>query len=278
MRRKAVLRLKRLDVSRSCWNKGRVPLERTWWRTQVGISAALPSGVIQPQRVLDWMQDAAASASTQGGYPPDRYAAMGASWFIREVILSIEAPIEYGAGVAIETWVSDLRRFRSRREYRAMSDAGVLLARAQADWVLLERAEATGKVRPLLPDEDLKAAFPRIPETVFAPDEVLEVADDDRERGVFEDKRTVRPSELDRHGHVNHVMYLGWLEDHARLAFGDERELSFVRMVYLADARLKDEVTIRGRPEGDLVHHVVERAGQPLLRAIMRRTSRARGS
>lgn len=207
--------------------------ERSTWTTTVGLSSEGPSGHVQPQRILEWMQEAAAHASFLGGYPPARYLELGASWFIHEIQLAVDRPIRCRDELTVETWVSDLRRFRSRRQYR-LTVGGVIVARAEADWLLLERDPDTGKIRPRHPDEALKAAFPRVPETVLLPGEIPDL-DDEPERApdLDVDVRHVHPTEIDRHGHVNNVVYLRWVEDHARLRLGDALELDRVRLEYV---------------------------------------------
>lgn len=245
---------------------------RAIFETRVGLAEDGPSGNVQPQRILEWMQDAAAHASTLGGYPPDRYVREGFSWFIKEVLLVVDGPIRYGAPIVVETWVSDLRRFRSRREYR-VSSAEVVVARGQADWMLLERDPVTGKVRPRRPDGALSAAFPRDPETVLSPGEVPEWGEEPTSApDLGADTRRVRPTELDRHAHVNHVVYLAWLEDHARQNLGDQRELRAARLDYVLDARLDDTITITGWSDGDRVRQLASRDGKPVLRAVSRRS------
>lgn len=245
--------------------------ERAEWHTTAPLSAEGPNGLVQPQRILEWMQEAAAHASTLSGYPPERYKAMGAAWFIREVVLAIDGEIRYGEAISVETWVADVRRFRSRRSYRIRRGDAVV-ARAEVDWALLERDPATGRVRPLRFDEDLIAAFPCVPDRVLAPGDVPEWAQVTGDlRALPTDERKVRPTEIDHNGHVNHVLYLEWLEDHARLALGDDRELAAVRIQYVADAKRGDQIAVSGALDGEIVRQDIVRGDQVIARGVSRR-------
>jgi acyl-CoA thioesterase FadM len=247
--------------------------ERTHWSTRVPFSAEGPSGTPMPHTYLEWMQEAAANASTLGGYPPDRYKVLGATWIVKEVLLAVDAPVHYGDPITIETWVSDLRRFRSRREYR-MKSGERTIARGQADWVLLEIDASTGRVRPRYVDEEMMTAFPRVSETALAAGEVPEIGEMPPAPSLLaKDTRRVRPTELDRHGHVNHTVYLAWLEDHARVALPDALDLTAVRIEYQLDTKLGDEVEVLGWRDGELFRQAVTRAGKTLCRAIARRPS-----
>ena len=223
-------------------------------------------GHVHPHRVLEWMQEAAAHASAARGYPPARYEAMGAAWFIREVLLVLERPILHGEAIRVETWVSDLRRFRSRREHRVWS-GGELVARGQADWMLLELDRASGRVKPRVPDPALDGAFPRDPETALEPAEGPPLGPVDSAMEGARDEREVRYSELDRNGHVNHVNYLAWVEDHARKVLGPA-PLRLARLEYRADARPGDRVELVLGEAAGRVEHVALRGGQVLLRAV----------
>jgi acyl-CoA thioesterase FadM len=133
------------------------------WRSEVRLSELDAQGRLLPHRALEWMQEAAAFASTRAGYPPERYRELGAAWFIREVQLSMVGAARYGEAVEVTTWVSDLRRFRSRRE-SVIRAGGRVIARGQADWLFLEQDPTTQRVRPRHPDEAMLEAFPRVPE------------------------------------------------------------------------------------------------------------------
>jgi acyl-CoA thioesterase FadM len=246
-------------------------LERALWRTEAPLSAEGPNGLVQPQRILEWMQEAAAHASRVAGYPPERYKEMGAAWFIREVVLVVDGEIRYGEKIAIETWIADNRRFRTHRQYRVTGD-GKVVARGEVDWTLLERDPATGKVRPLRFDDGMKAAFPVVPERVIRAGEVPELGEDpERAFDLPSDERKVRPTEIDHNGHVNHVYYLEWLEDHARLGLGDALELQALRIAYVNDVRRAEKVSISGWSENGVLRQRIDRGDLAIARAVMLR-------
>lgn len=238
---------------------------KTTWRAVAGLGAEGPNGAVMPQRILEWMQDAAANASTLAGYSPDRYRSMGAGWFVKEIELAVDAPIKYRDEIEIETWVSEFRRFRSKREYRLLVN-GQTVARARADWMLLERDASSGKARPLRPDDDMLAAFPVLHEHAIAEHEVP-AWEEPSTPSAARDRRTVKPTELDRHAHVNHVVYATWLEDQVRLAQGDQGELKFLRIEWLLDAKRGDTVDVESWIEAGRIRQKIVRESEVLLRS-----------
>ena len=239
------------------------------WRGAVRLSELGPEGRVWPHRYLEWMQEAAALASIAGGFPPERFLAMGAAWFIREIHLSIHRDLGFGEQVEIDTWVSDLRRFRSRRQYRIRVGSEVV-ARAEADWLFLSFDRDTKKVRPKHPDEALKAAFPRVPERLIQPEEVPAWPAADAGVALHERARRVEPTEIDNNGHVNHVHYLAWLEDQAREG-GIVAPLSFARLLYEADARPLDRLQEHLVEVDGGWYHRIHRGGDLVLRGLTRR-------
>ena len=238
------------------------------FETRVRMSELGPEGRLLPYRVLEWMQEAAAFASSEAGYPPDRFRQMNAAWFIREILLVIEGFAEYGESVRVETWVSDLRRFRSRREYRVQV-GNRRVAVGQADWFLLSFAAEPPLLRPLRPDDEMKAAFPIRVEHVVASEQIPEWPVNASSGEFPTIERSVRPSEIDHNGHVNHTHYLAWFDDHA-MSLGNG-PLQSVRLYYENDARMGEDVSLSCTPAAGGTYHEVRRDGQRLARAMTRR-------
>ena len=81
----------------------------------------------------------------------------------------------------------------------------------------------------------------------------------------------MRPTEIDRHGHVNHVHYLTWVEDHARTIDPGCPPLRFVRLFYDADARTDDDLLLTVHQVEDATYHRVHRGETSILRALVHR-------
>ena len=220
-----------------------------------------------PHRLLEWCQDAASNASDQGGYTTERYIEMGAAWYIRAIVLSIQAPTTASHRVEVETWVSSVRRFRSRREYVVYSD-GAPTAAAHVDWLFLRQDPDTRKVTPFHFDDAMLAAFPVEAAEAIASEQVPPWP-----RTVtpaHTSIRTARPSETDRHGHVNHVHYAAWLIDHAQESHPDLGPLHFLRLQYQADVQPGESVELQLETTDEGAHHRIVRGDQAVARAVTR--------
>jgi acyl-CoA thioesterase FadM len=236
---------------------------RTSWTTRAPYTAIGLDGHVRIARVAEWFQEAAVHASTAAGYPPSRYDELSASWIVRELEVVIDRPIAYDEAVTIETWVSDLRRFRSHRDYRVLDASGSVVARGRADWLFVE--EKKGRVRPKVPDDEMVAAFPPIAEIAVGGEIPL---DEPTGEPFVRMKREVRASEIDRHFHVNHTAYVAWLEDVSLpVRVAPPRH---VRLLYERDARLGDELEVRLHPTAAGGHGIqVFRNTERILLAVV---------
>ena len=156
----------------------------------------------------NYMQEAAIEASTHVGFGPAWYQERGVSWVIRQLSIRYHLPALYGDELELTTWVSEVRRVSSTREYvitRTSDQARV--ARARVNWVYI----------------DLKTNQPtRLPGD-FA--WVVEPSGEKENLGIhlqkprqtadayrYPSRRRVQTYELDAAQHVNNAVYLHWVE------------------------------------------------------------------
>ena len=243
------------------------PSPRFLWSTQARMTEHGPNGCVTPWRIVDWLQEAAAVHSHQVGWPVDRLRETGALWFVRELTLVIDQPLQFQDAIEIETWVSDLRRFRTHREYRVRTNTS-LAVRAQADWLFLSR-NANGQVRPQRPPEAMKAAFPFAEESALGDGVALPPITQESLSGVPPaHTRTVMPAEIDENGHVNHTHYVRWIED--LVAVAQLGPIHVLRAEFLKDADVGDELQVyfQQREEGP-IDITIQRSEDLLLRAVV---------
>lgn len=171
---------------------------------------------------LNYVQQAAFEASADAGYDTRRYNALGTIWVIRQQTIAYLAPLTYGDIVEATTWVSDMRRVRSHREYelRRVSD-GCLVAVAQADWVYIDAAT-------LFPRRIPREAHEKFtPNGRSALDAALPLEPAETVGGrAFVYHHGVKGYELDNLRHVNNANYLNWLNQ-ARIDALAEAGFSF---------------------------------------------------
>jgi acyl-CoA thioester hydrolase len=157
---------------------------------------------------VNYMQEAAIEASRDAGFGPAWYSERGVGWVIRQLSIRYCLPASYDDELEITTWVSDVRRVQSTREYvvtRTVDNARV--ARARANWVYLDLR--TGQ--PARLPEELKLAF----EPTGELEEIgIRMTNGRRTDDAYRyrTRRRVQTYELDTAWHVNHAVYLNWIE------------------------------------------------------------------
>jgi len=154
----------------------------------------------------NYMQEAAIEASTAAGYSPAWYREHGTSWFIRQLSIRYHLQATYGDELEVTTWVSDMRRVTSNREYNiTRASDGAQVARARVNWVYIDlntgqplripkefekNFDPTGELEEL----GIRMQKPRLMENAFR----------------YRHQRRVQTHELDTAQHVNNAIYLHW--------------------------------------------------------------------
>jgi acyl-CoA thioester hydrolase len=87
---------------------------------------------------IAWMQAAALAHSAAQGWPPQRYQEAGMGWVVRAHQIKYVQPAFLGEAVVVRTWVADLKRASSTRNYKILraTDRG-LLATAATEWAFV---------------------------------------------------------------------------------------------------------------------------------------------
>ena len=157
---------------------------------------------------VHYMQEAAIEASADAGFGPGWYLERGTGWVIRQLSIRYYLPASYNDELEVKTWISEVRRASSTREYiiTRRRDAS-RVARARAGWVYLDLKtgqptrlpdEFSSVFEPTGEMEDLAIRLPKARQT------------DDAYR--YHSRRRVQTFELYTARRVNHALYLNWIE------------------------------------------------------------------
>jgi acyl-CoA thioester hydrolase len=183
-------------------------------------------GHVSRVNLVRYMQEAAIEASTALGFSLDWYSERSLGWVVRRLTVRYLGTADYGDEIAADTWLSGLRGVRSIREYDLRrSREGSRMARGRAEWVYMDFQ--TGEPTRV-PDEWAQAfALKGKPEDLG-----VRLNEPRPTEGAFRyvSRRRVQFHELDTVQHVNHAVYLHWVEqaylDALRsLGYPSEREL-----------------------------------------------------
>jgi acyl-CoA thioester hydrolase len=158
---------------------------------------------------VNYMQEAAIEASADAGFGPRWYREQGTNWVIRKLAIRYLLPALYKDELEVKTWISEVRRATCTREYliTRTSDAA-RIARARVQWVYLD--SNTGKLVRL--PAEIAERF--APTNEVEEDLGIHIQKAQKTENAFRyrTRRRVQTFELDTLQHVNHAVYLNWIE------------------------------------------------------------------
>jgi len=159
---------------------------------------------------VNYMQEAAIEASADAGFGPEWYRARGTSWVIRKLSIRYLLPAHYRDELEVRTWISEARRATCTREYEiTRTGDGARIARARVGWVYLD--SRNGRLTRLPAEiQERFAPTDEPPEELGIRMQKARRTDDEAFR--YRTRRRVQTFELDTLQHVNHAVYLNWIE------------------------------------------------------------------
>src|SRR5579859_1423847 len=165
-------------------------------------------GELSARMLAAYMEQTAWEASDAAGFSTDWYREQGTAWFIRRLTLARRGPIAYQDALAATTWISNIQRVRSSREYELHGPAGALVAAGRADWVYMNVTRGT----PTGIDRQIVAGFETGPPTplLVTPAEAAPLPALGRH---FTSTRRAYRAEADSAGHIKNTVYLAWLDE-----------------------------------------------------------------
>jgi acyl-CoA thioester hydrolase len=162
-------------------------------------------GELRSSTVLRYLQQAASDASAAAGFDVEWYERSGTLWVIRRTIVEYLTPAVYRDAVEVRTWVADMRRVRSQRDYELWRTADeTLLARASTDWVYVDLARGA----PLQPPDAMRQQLLADVGAQPRPPRAARPVPAHAEQGT----RRVEFADLDSVAHVNNAQYAVYVE------------------------------------------------------------------
>ncbi|MCA9529548.1 MAG: hypothetical protein KC543_05395 [Myxococcales bacterium] len=182
-------------------------------------------------------QELAVEASSEVGWPPSRFLAVGTAFVVRKMTVVHHRETPYGEPLRARTWVWRFRRdMISTREVRLSGAAGPLASGTQ-EWVHIDAAG-----RPARAPASVIAAFPEHVE-----DGPITLPDYDERPGERRVTFELRPwhVRMDPLGHANHPAYVDWLDESVSRAMA-EGGLDPIELVPVAETVLFRSATHAG--------------------------------
>ncbi len=201
-----------------------------------------------PNRAIAHLfQETAIRASADAGFGVAWYTEHNSAWVIYQMTLEHLRPIRYGDDLAITTWLSDMLRIRSHREYLARNArTGEIVARGRAHWVYLDAQTLfPTRIPASIIDQLAPNGISAIP--LLEPRPYPPVPNPIERRAT----RRVQHYEADAMQHVNNAIYYDWIEE-TLVGIAPPRRLCVRRhdIEYVRGALPGDEVEIVTRLTG----------------------------
>lgn len=169
-----------------------------------------PDNQLRHGTMMNYLEELTVYASAKAGYPNEWYDQHGFLWLIRKWYIRFENPAQYGDRLVGKTWISDMKRVQSHREYELWHGDQRIL-RARANWVFVDR----NRGRPARLFDTFLQDYGPMQETPIEPIETR-LSNPQQPANLYYTSRThrARHYEIDRAQHVNNAHYIRWLEDH----------------------------------------------------------------
>ncbi len=217
------------------------------WRFNVRTYELGEGMYVSAAGLQNYLQETAVQASASNGFDTVWYAEHNCSWIIRRMQVRYTAVPQYGDEIQANSWVSDVGRIRSNREYELVrAQDNQRLVRARADWIFVDTE--TKRPQRIFPEFD--AGFEPDPSTKIDLGVRLENPQELSKPLTWTGSRPVFSYEIDEMHHVNNSNYLRWIEDaHYRACLDwefahDALLLRSHDLEYVHEAKFGDEVEI----------------------------------
>ncbi len=195
--------------------------------------------------LCDYFQEAADQHASGFGAAVDQVVATyNETWVLYRLAVRVHRAAKWRDEVRVETWPCGRERLYTVREYRALSSDGTLLAEGASAWLAMDLSTRRLSREPRTPLDwrsDRERAWPE--------------AFRGRLPGVADEAPsidfTVRRSEIDVNGHVNHVHYLTWALESAPTSRWERESPVEAHVEYVAEALVGDPVRARSVDQSD---------------------------
>ncbi|OCA02196.1 acyl-[acyl-carrier-protein] thioesterase [Akkermansia glycaniphila] len=213
------------------------------------------SGLMRPESLLHWIQDAAETHAAALGFGYDWGMAQGLAWVETAVNLRVLRWPAWKESTAFRTWTGIASPVQARRRFELFDSAGNLLAEADYLWVLIDterrRPVPLKRMGELLPKTECPACVP--PPPVWEPG---------LNNGDLQRTFRVTGRDIDFNGHVNNASYLVWaLDDLGERQYSAGR-LREIHMAFRKETLLNEEISISCGIVPGRTRHLVTAGGQ----------------
>ncbi len=186
------------------------------------------AGVLKPQAIFQFFQEAAGKHATDLGVGFDALRKLGLFWVLSRVKAAIEKLPAWGDEVTLVTWPKGIDRLFALRDFLMIDREGTSLVRGTSCWLLVDME----RMRPRRIDS-IPRSFPVLTEEHALRESLDKITVPENLAVKYE--KQVMVSDLDVNHHVNNTEYVRWITDCLEPGDGTLRSL---QVNYLEEAKL----------------------------------------
>ena len=212
--------------------------------------------------LADYILHTAGEDADRNGFGVRDLNLLNASWVLTRMALeTVRMPEEYEQ-IRITTWVSDVTRAMTTRNFEVLDAEGHIIACAVTNWAMIDLSARRMLDLHTLPvynsmtqDFPLPASLPRR----------LPAPQCDRTAS-----HTVAYSDLDFNCHTNSVKYIQWALDTLPIGLFGEKRFARTDINFMQETRHGDQLTIASATGDELLFEIRNAAGEPACRMAFR--------
>lgn len=156
-------------------------------------------------RLGDCILTTAGRNATENGFGMQHLAKINATWVLSKIAIEMTAPLREFQNYAIETWVEEVGRVGTTRNFNILGEQGNAIGGACSAWAMLNLS--TRRSVDLQSLEGLKECAEGANSPIEKPQRLPNVG------GKSISRHTIKYSDIDTNAHVNSCSYIQWICD-----------------------------------------------------------------
>ncbi len=194
------------------------------------------------------VQEGAASHAMLAGCANTDLHALGKTWVLSRLKLTIEKYVTWPSSVILKTWINAPFRFFAPREAQGTDEEGNELFRSMAYWVLLDlerrRPEKPEMIHQFINLSEDRSLWTKTKLGKLPAGQNLEVSSVYKPQLMYRDIDSVR--------HINNISYIEWILESFSLEYKTDFKPSDFEINFLSESFLGDTLVLYTRkdPEG----------------------------
>lgn len=211
--------------------------------------------------MCDYVLHTAGEDAERIGFSVDSLQQKNMTWVLSRMAIEMTRYPEQHEKYNIETWVEDVNRLMTTRNFILRDEAGETIGGASTNWAMIDFN--TRKPLDLSANIDYANAVNPKPSPIEKPARIAPV------KGFEVEKRTVRYSDIDFNHHTNSMKYLQWVIDAIPLDDMIAHTIRRADINFVHETKYGDEISLWSEPEERGYRFEIRKDDQPACKAAV---------